>query len=137
MLVGCGNRAPAQPKPTYSYVDADQQEAAKNGQPGFVDPSKTAVTPTDLKKLTKLASAAKAAMDATPTDGTKKTYAEAETNLGMGIAESADPDRHKMYTTALRHFRNALAADPTNHEAKMWSDTIVSIYKSMGKPVPD
>jgi hypothetical protein len=121
----------------YSYVDADQQEAAKKGESGFVDASKTAVTPADLKRLERISVAAKAALDRSPSEEGKKNYAEAETNLGIGIANSADPDRHKMYTTALRHFRSALKADPTNQEAKMWSDTIVSIYKSMGKPVPD
>ncbi len=40
------------------------------------------------------------------------------------------------YTQALRLFREVLKADPKNVEAKSSSDTIIAIYKQMGRPVP-
>jgi hypothetical protein len=41
------------------------------------------------------------------------------------------------YRQALRLYREALKLDPSNHEAKHNSDLIVSIYKSMHRPVPN
>lgn len=41
-----------------------------------------------------------------------------------------------LYKFALGDFRRALRYDPKNEEAKAKMDQIVSIYQSMGKPVP-
>jgi tetratricopeptide (TPR) repeat protein len=40
------------------------------------------------------------------------------------------------YRQALRLYREALKLDPKNHEAKSNSDLIISIYRSMHRPVP-
>lgn len=40
------------------------------------------------------------------------------------------------YPNALKFYREVLKVDPKNKEAKVSSDTIVQIYKSMGRPVP-
>jgi tetratricopeptide (TPR) repeat protein len=41
-----------------------------------------------------------------------------------------------LYKFALGDFRRALRYDPKNEEARAKMDQIVSIYQSMGKPVP-
>ena len=41
------------------------------------------------------------------------------------------------YKQALSIYREALKLDPTNKVAKSESDTIIAIYKQMGRPVPD
>src|ERR1051326_1846825 len=45
--------------------------------------------------------------------------------------------RPMLYKYALADFREVLKYDPDNAEAKEKVDTIVSIYQSMGRPVPD
>lgn len=43
---------------------------------------------------------------------------------------------HEKYSKALHLYRESLKADPHDAEAKKWVDTIESIYKSMGRPIP-
>jgi hypothetical protein len=40
------------------------------------------------------------------------------------------------YPAALRNFRKAIDADPSNRKAKDHVNTLEGIYKSMGRPVP-
>ena len=43
----------------------------------------------------------------------------------------------RLYKYALADFRQVLKYDPENDEAKQKIDTIVGIYQSMGRPVPE
>ena len=43
----------------------------------------------------------------------------------------------RLYKYALADFRQVLRYDPDNDEAKQKIDTIVGIYQSMGRPVPE
>lgn len=43
----------------------------------------------------------------------------------------------RLYKYALADFRQVLRYDPDNDEAKQKVDTIVGIYQSMGRPVPE
>lgn len=45
------------------------------------------------------------------------------------------PPRLK-YPKALAYYREVLKVDPKNSDAKRSADTIIQIYKSMGRPVP-
>ncbi len=42
----------------------------------------------------------------------------------------------KKYPAALKHYRKVLSLDPNNAQAKQEADLIISIYKDMGKEVP-
>lgn len=41
------------------------------------------------------------------------------------------------YPSALKHYRAVLKVDPSNQNAKEGADMIISIYNSMGRPVPN
>jgi hypothetical protein len=139
LLVGCSAGTGSTQKTTYSYVDEDQANAAKQGET-FEDPSKIApsssVTEADMKKLKSHAAVAKSAMAGNANTQNKKKYADATVDLAIATMYDTKLDRHERYGTALRLFREALAVDPTNRDAQAAADTIVSIYNQMGRPVP-
>ena len=66
----------------------------------------------------------------------KKKYVIATVKFGTAAMMSDVLDRKLKYRKALHLYREALKLDPKNVEAKNNSDMIVSIYKSMGRPVP-
>lgn len=67
---------------------------------------------------------------------TKKRYVVATVRYGTAAMTSSVLDRKLKYKKALGLYREALKIDPNNEEAKNNSQMIVSIYKSMGRPVP-
>jgi tetratricopeptide (TPR) repeat protein len=64
----------------------------------------------------------------------KKAAAEAYLARGNVYYSAGQP---RLYKYALADFREVLKYDPENAEAKGKADTIVSIYQSMGRPVPE
>jgi hypothetical protein len=66
----------------------------------------------------------------------KKGFVAAAVRLGTANMTAQTLDRKVKYKVALRYYREALKLDPKNAEAKANHDMIVSIYKSMGRPVP-
>ena len=64
----------------------------------------------------------------------KKAAAEAYLARGNVYYSAGQP---RLYKYALADFRQVLKYDPENEEAKGKVDTIVSIYQSMGRPVPE
>ena len=64
----------------------------------------------------------------------KKAAAAAYLARGNEYYSAGQP---RLYKYALADFREVLKYDPDNAEAKEKVDTIVSIYQSMGRPVPD
>ena len=64
----------------------------------------------------------------------KKAAAEAYVARGNVYYEAGQP---RLYKFALADFRRALRLQPDNAEAKGKLDMIESIYRSMGRPVPD
>jgi hypothetical protein len=64
----------------------------------------------------------------------KKAAADAYLARGNEFYSAGKP---QLYKYALADFREVLKYDPDNSEAKEKVDTIVSIYQSMGRPVPD
>lgn len=52
------------------------------------------------------------------------------------MRESPLPPKEK-YPSALRHYRAVLALDPAQVEAKQSAALIESIYKQMGRPIPE
>lgn len=66
-------------------------------------------------------------------DADKKAAAEAYLARGNVYRDAGNP---RLYKFALGDYRRALRYDPSNREAKEKMDEIVSIYQSMGRPVP-
>jgi hypothetical protein len=67
------------------------------------------------------------------TDADKKAAAAAYVERADVYYSAQQP---MLYKFALGDFRRALRYDPGNEEARAKMDQIVSIYQSMGKPVP-
>jgi hypothetical protein len=66
----------------------------------------------------------------------KKAISAAYTERGAARMYDEKAGQRTKYRAALEDFRKALAADPTNKDAKASKETIESIYTSMGRPVP-
>jgi len=69
--------------------------------------------------------------------GNKKALAAAYTERGQARLNDDQATPRAKYPAALQDFRRALELDSANAEAKQSLDTIVAIYKSMGRPVPN
>jgi hypothetical protein len=66
----------------------------------------------------------------------KKAISAAYTERGAARMYDEKAGQRTKYRAALEDFRKALAADPTNKDAKASKETIESIYTSMGRPIP-
>ncbi len=69
--------------------------------------------------------------------GNKKAIAAAYAERGTFRENDEHAGARVKYRAALQDFRKALAADPNNVEAKTNKDEIESIYKQMGRPIPE
>lgn len=87
-----------------------------------------------LQSVQKCTEAAYRKMPKNP--GMRKQYVDSTVQLGVATMKADSIDRKLKYKEALRYYRAALKVDPKNETARKWSDTIVAIYKSMGRPVP-
>jgi len=91
----------------------------------------------NIAKLLKNHSTAKAAFLKNPKHPkAKKAYVDSNVALGLQYTYAQTVDRKQKYKIALKYFREALKHDPKNVDARKSHDQIVSIYKSMGRPVP-
>jgi hypothetical protein len=81
----------------------------------------------------KIAKADAKAKAANATDADKKAAAAAYVERANVYYSAQQP---QLYKFALGDFRRALHYDPNNSEARGKMDQIVSIYQSMGRPVP-
>jgi hypothetical protein len=88
----------------------------------------------DTKELdAKIERAEAKAKAAGASDADKRAAAEAYVERGNVYRDAGQP---VLYKFALGDYRRALRYDPANAEAKAKADEIVSIYQSMGRPVP-
>ncbi len=91
-----------------------------------------------LVKLEKSYRDSKAKYVKTPKDEkVKKAYVDATVQFGTATMTAESLDRKVKYVGALRLYREALKIDPKNKEAKANKEMIESIYKSMGRPIPN
>jgi len=91
----------------------------------------------DLAALEKDMEAAKGAFDKASGDAAaKKAYVDATVKLATETMLDPDLLPKDKYPKALKLYREALKVDPANEEAKVNSQQIIDIYKSMGRPVP-
>ena len=90
-----------------------------------------------MAKLTAVQKKADAAYKKNPKNAAaRKAYIDANNRHGLAAMRTDALDRKLKYKVALTDFRKVLKADPKNAIAKENHDLIVSIYKSMKRPVP-
>lgn len=90
-----------------------------------------------LAKLEKAYLAAKLAFGKDKKNAAKKkAYVQATVAYGTATMNSPALAPKDKYPKALRLYREALAIDPKNAEAKENKATIEGIYRSMGRPIP-
>jgi Flp pilus assembly protein TadD len=82
----------------------------------------------------KIAQAERKAKASNASDADKRAAAAAYLERGNVFYNAGRP---ALYKFALRDLRKALRYEPDNAEAREKVDTIVSIYQSMNRPVPD
>lgn len=104
-------------------VPAPNSSAPSADKPGIPTPELDA----------KIAKAEEKAKAAKATDADKRAAADAYVERANVYYTAQQPS---LYKFALGDFRRALRYDPKNSEAKDKMDQIVSIYQSMGRPVP-
>jgi TPR repeat protein len=143
LVVGCGKTESAEKGAIRAYyVDADQAAAAAKGE-NLEDPSKVGPKSSDagnpsLKDLTDAHDKAAAAYAKAHSDPkAKDAYVAATVRLATATMVSEELGPKEKYRKALKFYREALKVDPTNVEAKNNSEEIISIYKQMGRPVPE
>lgn len=142
MAAGCSVREP-EGGDAKGPMTQDQKQAVAEGGP---------VTPTsgdkmiggdpqpkaDLAALEKDMETAKSAFEKAKDDAAaKKAYVDATVKFATETMMDPDLLPKDKYPKALKLYRAALELDPENSEAKVNSQQIVDIYKSMGRPVPD
>ena len=106
------------------------------GQAGYGD-SNPANDAKQLKSAEKSYLSAKKAFKGAPTAAHKKSFVVAADRFALLSMTSAALDRKVKYKQALQLYREVLKCDPSNYEAKSNSDLIISIYKSMHRPIPN
>jgi tetratricopeptide (TPR) repeat protein len=91
----------------------------------------------NIAKLLKNHATVKVAFKKNPKDAKlKKKYVDSNVALGMQYTYAGTVDRKQKYRIAMGYFNEALKYDPKNKDATETRNLIVSIYKSMGRPVP-
>ena len=90
-----------------------------------------------IQTMQKAYDVAKADFSKHPKDAAaKKRFVAAAVKYGHESMMSPVLEPRVKYRQALHIYREVLALDPKNPVAKPESDMIISIYKSMGRPVP-
>lgn len=93
--------------------------------------------PKVLPKLEKEYNAAKAAFAKAPKNAkAKQRFIDAGVRYGHESMTSDFLPAKVKYRQALKIYREVLKVDPKNPVAKPESDLIISIYKSMNRPIP-
>lgn len=106
-------------------------------KPGTGGYGSTGVNKATMAKLTAAQKKADAAFKKNPKDAAaRKAYIDANNRHGLAAMRTDALDRKVKYKIAVADFRKVLKVDPKNAIAKENYDLIVSIYKSMGRPVP-
>ena len=91
-----------------------------------------------LKALEKNYLSAKAALAKKPKDKkVRDQFVTAGVKYGHESMTSPALDARVKYKQALKVYREVLKIDPKNPVAKPESELIVSIYKQMGRPIPE
>ncbi|HRJ27508.1 MAG TPA: hypothetical protein PLO61_08380 [Fimbriimonadaceae bacterium] len=87
-------------------------------------------------QLDKVYRSAKSTYAKKKTDANKKSLVTATFNLAEWYMYTPVLTPKDKYPAALRYYREVLKLEPQHKQAKASQDTIIQIYKSMGRPVP-
>ncbi len=110
--------------------------AAAQGAPPYAGGG--AIDKATLARLTAAQAKADAAFKRNPkAPAARKAFLDANNRHGLACMKTDALDRKVKYRMALADFRKVLKVDPKNPVARENTDLIVSIYKSMGRPVPN
>lgn len=102
---------------------------------GIAQSSKAAMA--TLESAKSRYSQAKTTFQKSPKDAKKKSvYVKATVDYGLVAMNSLALPPKSKYPLALNLFREALKHDPKNRVAVDNKERIVTIYKSMGRPIP-
>ena len=151
LLASCGGNAPAPTAARNSNAPANSAQtsighgvntssnlgAASSHGGGTAGPASSSPTtpPVETPELdAKIQKAEAKAKAAGASEADKKAAADAYFERADFFRGQGDP---KLYKFALRDYRIGLRYDPTAREPRAKMDEIVSIYQSMGRPVPD
>lgn len=113
---------------TDAGVASSHGGAAQPGAPATKPPVETPEMDAKIEKAEAKAKAAGAS------DADKKAAARAYFERANFFRDNGRPD---LYKFALADYRRGLRYDPTNADARGKMDEIISIYKGMGRPVPE
>ncbi|MEX0778941.1 MAG: hypothetical protein WD491_08090 [Balneolales bacterium] len=58
-------------------------------------------------------------------------------NYALYLTHESDAAMRERMPSALRHFRRVLELDPTNSRARAEADQIESVYRSLGRDIPE
>jgi hypothetical protein len=107
-----------------------------DGQMGTSSAASQAEDAKVLAKAQREYDSAKALFHRHPTPGNRHLCVVATDRYALTAISDGSLGPKIKYRQALRLYREALKLEPTNVEAKNNSDYIISIYKSMHRPVP-
>lgn len=139
--VGCGegpkpvsnNTPPPPPSSSGGYAPAPQQQPAGTPAAPYADekPGPMPPVPETMTSLEK-------EHQAKPADAKVKTeLIKAKMEYADLLMYGQEFDRKMKYRVALKQYREVLALDPIHAKALEGKNTIESIYKSMGRPIPE
>jgi hypothetical protein len=138
---GCVKTEEAQnqaPTPGGSPMNAPGPGATPSGAatPGAAAPAgETSQTP--HPELAKKVADLEEAYAKDSSDATKKQLVEAAFTYGNTMMNDPDLPPRVKYRAALKQFRRTLELDPNHEGAKKNKEMIESIYRQMGRPVPE
>lgn len=122
--------SPATPTTELPVAKGHGSTASQAAAPSAPGPGGTIDTAAYDAKIKQAEAKAKSS---TATETDKKAAAAAYLERANVYYTAGQPS---LYKFALGDFRTALKYDPSNDEARAKLDQIVSIYQSMGRPVP-
>ena len=150
LMASCGGNAPAPTAARNTNAPAANAQTSIQHGPSSSNPGVTS-SHGGAAPSTADASSERALVDTKELDARIKAAAEKTRAAGAGAADkkvAADAylargnvywngGNPKLYKYALADFKQVLKYDPTNGEAREKIDTIVGIYQSMGRAVPE
>lgn len=124
--------------PAGSQAPAGGAPAAMEIKDPVTDAKLAEVLTPEMKEMVEKVKKAQSAYDANKTDAKAKSgLAAAKLTYGNALRDSEKLPFSIKYRAALKMYRQVLELDPQNKEATEKKTEIESIYKSMGRPIPE
>jgi hypothetical protein len=127
----------APPPPGPNSMTAPGPDGASTSTTMPPGPGGAATTETPHPELAKKVTDTEAAYAKDPSAANKKQLVEAAYTYGNTMMNDPELPPRVKYRAALKQFRRALALDPSHAGSKKNKEMIESIYRQMGRPVPE